>query len=271
MATPRPCGGAAHNTVQVGGHTLEYVEIGGTEPALVFLHEGLGSVSLWRDFPARIAQATGRRTVVYSRHGYGQSSVLETPFGADYMHLEGRKTLPALLRVLEIDTPVLIGHSDGGSIALIAAGQPDTSFSGLVVMAPHVFVEPVSLSSIQKAGEVFATTNLAERMAKHHRDPERTFRGWHDVWLSDAFRDWNIEDCLAGITCPVLAIQGNDDEYGTRAQVDAVAAGVSGPCSVHILDACRHAPHQDQADLTAGLISRFISGPVKKDAADGER
>ena len=260
MSDPRPPRTENDRAIlTASGRTLEYTDCPGADPALVFLHEGLGSISLWRGFPERIAQRTGRRCVVYSRYGYGQSSVLDAPFEADYMHVEGRETLPEILAALGLDRPILIGHSDGGSIALIAAGMTGIPFSGLVAIAPHVFVEPISIASIQRAGELFRTTNLAERMAKHHRDPDRTFSGWHDVWLSDAFRSWNIEACLPRIDCPVLAIQGRDDEYGTEAQVNAVAKGVSGPCSVHILDACRHAPHLEQADRTADLVGDFVT------------
>ena len=180
---------------------LEYEwtgEPGPGKPPLVFLHEGLGSLRQWRDFPMRVANATGCAALVYSRYGYGQSDVLQEPRTPSFMHDEALRSLPELLSSLKIVAPVLVGHSDGASIALRA----------------------------------FETTDLSQRLAKYHRDRERTFRGWNDVWLSPAFRDWNIEDCLAGVRCPVLAIQGEDDEYGTMAQLDAIARGVSGPCLV---------------------------------------
>lgn len=249
--------------VQIDGHELEYQLIPAHQinrPTLVLLHEGLGSVSMWRDFPARLAAATGCRTLVYSRHGYGQSDVLEASFTTDFMHHEGRDVLPQLLAALDIERPVLVGHSDGASIALLHAGDDRHEIAGLVVMAPHCFVEDVSIRSIEAAKRAFETTDLPARLAKYHRDVRRTFYGWNDIWLHPDFRAWNIEDCLAGIRCPILAIQGVDDEYGTMAQIEAIAARAGAAPEVELLKLadCRHSPHRDQAQAVVDAVVRFV-------------
>jgi pimeloyl-ACP methyl ester carboxylesterase len=234
---------------------LEIKEIAGAEPALVFLHEGLGSVRLWRDFPDRLAAATGRRALVYSRAGHGDSYVPDAPRTPRFMHEEALDVLPGLLEAHGIERPVLVGHSDGGSIALIHASRHPVT--GLVVLAPHVFVEDLSVASIAEARDTFETTDLRDRMARHHRDAEATFRLWNDIWLAPEFRDWNIEDVLAGVTAPVLAIQGAHDQYGTLAQIDAIAAGVGGPFERAVLDA-RHAPHLEAPEETLRAATEFI-------------
>lgn len=246
--------------VEVCGRRLEVECVGGdaTRPTLVLLHEGLGSISMWRDFPARVAAATGCPAVVYSRYGYGQSDLLEAPFGVDYMHREALETLPELLAKLGIERLILVGHSDGASIALIYAGS-GARIAGLIALAPHVFVEDISVASIAAAKVAFETTELPEKLARHHADPRRTFYRWHDIWLHPDFRRWNIEAHLAGIRCPVLAIQGADDEYGTMAQVEAIARAVSGPCEVVKLEACGHSPHRDRPEETLAAISRFVA------------
>jgi pimeloyl-ACP methyl ester carboxylesterase len=234
---------------------IEAKEIAGADPALVFLHEGLGSVGLWRDFPDRLARATGRRALIYSRAGHGNSAVPERPRTPRFMHDEALDVLPPLLREHGIERPVLVGHSDGGSIALIHASRhPD---SRLVLLAPHVFVEDLSVASIAEARETFETTDLRERMARHHRDAEATFRLWNDIWLAPEFRDWNIEDVLPAITAPVLAIQGEHDQYGTLAQIDAIEAGVSGPFQRAVLNA-RHAPHLEAPEETLRIAAEFV-------------
>jgi pimeloyl-ACP methyl ester carboxylesterase len=251
--------------VNVCGRRLEVERIGGdaTRPALVFLHEGLGSVSMWRDFPARVAAATGCPVVVYSRYGYGQSDRLEAPFAVDYMHREALETLPELLAALGIERPVLVGHSDGASIALIHAGARD-GLAGLVVLAPHVFVEDISVKSIAEAKVAFETTELPEKLARHHADARRTFYGWNDIWLHPDFRRWNIEAFLPAIRCPVLAIQGVDDEYGTMAQVEAIARTVGGACEIVKLEACGHSPHRDQPEPTLAAIARFVAALLQR-------
>lgn len=248
--------------VTVGGRQLEYQLIPAHQinrPTLVLLHEGLGSVAMWRDFPARLAAVTGCRTLAYSRYGYGQSDVLEAAFDVDFMHREAREALPELLATLQIESPVLVGHSDGGSIALLHAGDGRFDPAGLVLMAPHCFVEDVSIRSIAAAKVAFETTDLPARLAKYHRDARRTFYGWNDIWLKPEFRNWNIEDCLATIRCPILAIQGEDDEYGTMAQIEAIAAQTVASPGVELLKLadCRHSPHRDQTQAVIKAIQAF--------------
>jgi pimeloyl-ACP methyl ester carboxylesterase len=249
------------SSVTIRGRRLEVRRIAGAgagAPTLVFLHEGLGSISMWRDFPARAAQASGCPALVYSRAGYGNSDAVRAPRAVRYMHDEALETLPRLLEELGVREPVLVGHSDGASIALIYAGALDR-VKGLVVMAPHVFVEDVGVASIARAKAAFETTDLRERLARHHADPEAAFRGWNDVWLHPDFRAWNIEEYLSGIDCPVLAIQGFDDEYGTMAQIDAVARQVSGPVELLRLDRCGHSPHRDQPAAVLEAMTRFLA------------
>lgn len=244
--------------VTAAGRRIEYEWIEGGEPALVFLHEGLGSIRQWRDFPARLAQATGRRALVYNRYGYGDSEVLqEERVGVDFMHREALQSLPDLLEKLSVKNPVLVGHSDGASIALIYAGAGHPA-RGVAAMAPHVFVEDLSIRSIEEAKRQFETTDLPERLGRYHRDPRRTFRLWNDVWLDPQFRRWNIEEYLAGIRCPVMAIQGEDDEYGTMAQLDAIRNRVAGPCELVKLARCGHSPHRDQPDRSLAALERFV-------------
>ncbi len=241
--------------MKAGGFELEAVEIAGAEPALVFLHEGLGSVALWRDFPERLASLSGRRALIYSRAGHGQSDVPSGDRTPAFMHEEALEVLPELLRVAGVERPVLVGHSDGGSIALIYASQHPVS--GLILLAPHVFVEDVTVASIEEARETFATTDLGSRMARYHRDAERTFRLWNDIWLAPEFRAWNIEDVLAGVTAPTLLIQGEHDQYGTLAQIDAIERGISGDVTRVVLDA-RHAPHLEAPEETLKAATDFL-------------
>jgi pimeloyl-ACP methyl ester carboxylesterase len=247
--------------VTCAGHALEYEWLdaaGPGKPTLVFLHEGLGSIRQWRDFPLQVAKATGCRTLLYSRYGYGQSDVLAEPrVDVRFMHREALEALPDLLAKLAIERPVLVGHSDGASIALIYAGAGH-AVRGLALMAPHVFVEPVCVTSIRKASVAFASSDLAQRLGKYHRDPRKTFHLWADVWLDPAFLNWNIEEYLPAIACPVLAIQGEEDEYGTMAQVEAIRRGVRGACELVKLPACGHAPFRDQPQATLEAMTRFI-------------
>jgi len=243
--------------IHAGGHALECELIEGAEPALVFLHEGLGSIKLWRDFPAKVAKATGRKALVYDRYGYGASDVLrEEKVGVRFMHQEALEALPELLEATKIEKPVLIGHSDGASIALIYSGSHEVN--GLVVLAPHVFIEKFNLESIRRIRATFETTDLPQRFAKYHTDPRRTFYLWNDAWLDPAFETWNIEEYLPGITCPVLAIQGENDEYGTMAQLDAIRRQVKGPCELLKLKDCGHSPHRDQPEKTLNAVLNFL-------------
>jgi pimeloyl-ACP methyl ester carboxylesterase len=247
--------------VTIAGRSLEYEWIdaaGPGKPTLVFLHEGLGSIGQWRAFPLQVVKSTGCRALLYSRYGYGQSAVLrEAQAGVRFMHREALESLPALLAALEVAEPILVGHSDGASIALIHAGA-GYPVRALALMAPHVFVEPVCVSSIAKARQDFETTDLAERLGRYHRDPRKTFHLWADAWLDPEFLQWNIEEYLTGVHCPVLAIQGEDDEYGSMQQLERIRRGVRGPCELLELPACGHAPFRDQPQATLDAMTRFI-------------
>jgi pimeloyl-ACP methyl ester carboxylesterase len=247
--------------VTAGGHRLEYERLDGAadRPTLVLLHEGLGSVALWRDFPAKLAQATGAPIVVYSRHGYGQSEALAAPRAPDYMHDEALVVLPELRQALGLEDVVLVGHSDGASIALIHAGSGHWPVRALVLEAPHVFVEDASVASIAAAREAYRTTDLRLRLERYHADVDSAFRGWNDAWLDPAFRDWNIEAYLPGVRCPMLAIQGEDDEYGTLAQIVALKRGVGGRFEKLVLTGCKHSPHRDQEQAVLLAMAEFVA------------
>jgi pimeloyl-ACP methyl ester carboxylesterase len=246
------------------GRSVAYEWIGTStsgKPALVFLHEGLGSIRQWRDFPAKVAAATGCRALVYDRYGYGQSDVLaERKRSVRFMHDEALEALPDLLKSLQVENPLLIGHSDGASIALIHAGAGH-AVRGVVAMAPHVFIEPLCLDSIVTAAQAFETGDLGEKLGRYHRDARKTFYGWADVWLDGGFKSWDIrDDYLPHIKCPVLAVQGTDDLYGTMAQLDEVARRVKGPCELMKLKDCGHAPFREQPEKTLAAVTRFVAG-----------
>ncbi len=248
--------------VEAAGRSISYEWIDGearAAPVLVFLHEGLGSIRQWRDFPARLAAATRCRALVYDRYGYGQSEVLqEERRSVRFMHDEALLALPQIREKLKLEDCILVGHSDGASIALIHAGAGHRA-RGVAVMAPHVFIEPVCLSSIEKAKRSFETGDLPARLGRYHRDARRTFYGWADVWTEENFKRWDIrDDYLPKIDAPVLAIQGRADEYGTMAQLDEIARRVRGPCELLKLDACGHAPFRDQPEATLAALERFI-------------
>jgi pimeloyl-ACP methyl ester carboxylesterase len=242
--------------LHANGHRLEYRRIPGEAPTLVFLHEGLGSVALWKDFPDAVAAATGNEAFVYSRHGYGASDGFDAPLTPDYMHREAFEMLPEVLDAASISRPLLIGHSDGASIALMYASQYPVQ--GLVLMGGHVFVEDLTLASIAALIPSFAESDLAERFDRYHSDGATTFRRWTDAWLDPAFRNWNIEDYLSSVTAPVLVIQGEDDEFGTVAQVRAIESQVSGLASSILLPDCGHSPHVDQRDAVISAIRQFV-------------
>ncbi|WP_265949798.1 alpha/beta fold hydrolase [Dechloromonas sp. A34] len=240
---------------------LEYRDIPATNegrPTLLLLHEGLGCVAMWRDFPAKLAAATGCQVVTWSRAGYGGSQPYPEARTLRYMHREAEAALPALLAALSIEHPVLIGHSDGGSIALLfAAAFPEVP-RGIAVMAPHEFVEEVTLAGIRAARTAWETTDLAKKMARyHHEQTARVFSDWNDTWLSPDFRNWNIEACLANIRCPVLAIQGEDDEYATMRQIEVIAERVPGATLLK-LPHCGHSPQRDQEAAVLAALEAFI-------------
>ncbi|MFO1306686.1 MAG: alpha/beta hydrolase [Burkholderiales bacterium] len=250
---------------------IEYAWVGPADgPTVVFLHEGLGSVSMWRDFPARLCEALGMRGLVYSRPGYGRS----TPRAAgerwrvDFMHVQAREVLPALLEALRVPPhPWLFGHSDGASIALIYAATFPAVPAGVVALAPHLFVEDVSVASIEAIRKTYLATDLRARLARHHDDPDSAFFGWNDIWLDTAFRAWSIEAGMEHIRCPVLAIQGEDDEYGTMAQVDRIAALVPAARLLK-LSACGHSPQRDQPQRVIDAFGEFLRDRVT-DGASG--
>ena len=249
--------------VTVGDDRLEVLRIAPERsgPTAVFLHEGLGSIAAWREFPRAVADQLGAPALVYSRKGYGRSSALTAPRPLDYLQREAWHVLPALLTALKIEKPVLIGHSDGGSIALLYATRFEPR--AIAVMAPHVFVEDVTLDGVRVTREAWDAGGLRERIARVHDDPDGAFLGWNDAWLDPAFSHWNIEADLATIRCPVLAIQGVDDQYGTMEQLDRIARAVRTPCTLLKLEGCGHAPQRDQPraviDAIAGLY-RAVAG-----------
>jgi pimeloyl-ACP methyl ester carboxylesterase len=224
---------------------------------IVMLHEGLGSMSMWRDFPERLATATGCRTLVYSRHGYGRSTPLDRPRTVDYLHEEARIWLPAILERLDIRRPLLFGHSDGASIALIHAARPQSDVCAVVALAPHVKVEDITVRSIAQTKGAYGSTNLRDRLGRYHADVDSTFWGWNRIWLDPEFRSWNIEGLLSSIRCPVLAIQGEDDEYGTMDQIESIGRGAAA-ATLLALPACRHSPHLDQPEAVIEATRRFL-------------
>lgn len=252
-------------SVEISAGRIEYRWVGhrGTAlhdaalPVLVFLHEGLGCVALWKDFPDSVAAATGLPALVYSRIGYGGSDPCALPRPLTYMHHEGEAVLPELLAALGVQRHILVGHSDGASIALIYAGAAHRDgLLGITAMAPHVFCEDVSVASIRAAGKAYAEGDLRQRLAKYHGDNvDCAFRGWCDAWLDPAFIRWNIEDYVDRITVPVQVIQGQDDEYGTVAQVESIARRTR--AETLMLPACGHSPQRDQLDSSLRAIHAF--------------
>ena len=244
---------------------LEYAWVGdpGAAIDMVFLHEGLGSLSMWRDFPQRLCDAGGFRGLVFSRYGYGRSTPRPAPekWPVDFMHVHAREVLPQVFRKLGLDAdgrcPWLFGHSDGGSIAIIYAASFPRAAAGIVAVAPHIMVESLSIASIEAARVAYLETDLKSRLARHHADPDSAFFGWNDVWLDRRFRDWSIEAMLPAITCPLLALQGTDDEYGTLAQIRGIAARCP-QTEMAALDRCGHSPHRDRPDEVIRLVTAFV-------------
>lgn len=249
--------------LRVGGQQLEYAWHGPhpeEAPTVVFLHEGLGCVSAWRDFPARVAEAAGCGALVYSRAGYGGSDPAPLPRPLTFMHDEALVTLPQVLDAAGVREAILYGHSDGGSIALIhAGGVGGASVRGLVLEAPHVFVEDLSVESIARAAEDFERGGLRRALERHHgANVECAFWGWNRVWLDPDFRSWNIEDYLPSVRVPVLLIQGEADEYGTLRQVEAIRRGCPAPVQTLILPDCGHSPHRERPQRTLEAVAPFI-------------
>jgi pimeloyl-ACP methyl ester carboxylesterase len=232
-------------------------------PLIVFLHEGLGSIAMWGDWPDRLCEATGCRGLVFSRYGYGNSALrtMGQKWPIDYMEQEATDILPALFEVLGIDVaidkPILFGHSDGGTIALLHAAAFPSSVAAIVTVAPHVFVEEIGMARIAHLRQTYATGKLRGKLRPFHRDPDSVFRGWSDLWLSEEFRSWSITGLLPAIACPVLAVQGEQDQYGTLEQVYAIQRLVP-QTQLVILDDCRHVPHQDQPQTLLNAVAAFV-------------
>lgn len=244
-----------------------------TAPVIVFLHEGLGSVAMWKDFPQRLCDALGWHGLVYSRPGYGRSTprpASET-WGPDFMHRQARELLPALLQALGLSGPEapplwLFGHSDGGSIALLHAAQASSHLSGAIVLAPHILVEDISVRSIEAARQAYESGSLRAGLARYHDDPDSAFWGWNGIWLNPAFRDWNITAELGQIRCPVLAVQGLDDEYGTLEQIRGIARQAPHTQRLELPD-CGHSPHRDQPEALIAAVQTFVAKhPVRPPA-----
>ncbi len=249
--------------IQVNGAGIEVQRLPGPDgrrrAPIIFLHEGLGSVAMWRDWPARVCADTGRAGIVYSRRGYGLSDPVPDVRGAgrlgpDYMHREAYEVLPELLRQLGIESPVLLGHSDGGTIALLYASR--FPVNACIVMAPHVIVEDRSVESIAAARQAYESGELKERLQRYHADVDVAFWQWNDIWLAPAFRDFDIRAQCRLITAPVLAIQGEDDPYGTLRQIDEIVP--AGPLTKEVLPRCGHSPHRDQPELATQAIVGFL-------------
>jgi pimeloyl-ACP methyl ester carboxylesterase len=248
-------------TYIVDGKRLEALEIAARlpdRPTIVMLHEGLGSVAHWKDFPDRVAAETGAAVFVYSRYGHGSSDLLAEPRPVSYMHREAEIVLPSLLQQTGIDRPILVGQSDGASIALIYGGKFPDSPTALILEAPHVFVEDLSVQSIAQTKTAYETTDLPRKLGRYHQDVDSTFWGWNNIWLDPRFRSWNIESYLNSIRCPVLVLQGEDDEYGTTRQVAAIQAKLPS-AEVLMLPNCKHAPHRDQPEATLARIKEFLA------------
>ncbi len=257
-------------TITAGGARLECRWWGApncTDPTLVLLHEGLGCVAMWREFPALLHRRTGLRVFAYTGAASGGSAPAGLPRRVDYMHVEGREVAGAVLDAAGIDDAVLVGHSDGASIAIVhageQAGEPAPRIRALVLFAPHVFCEDVGIASIRAAGCAFRSGGLRERLARYHGDQvDDAFFGWHDAWLRPGFRQWSIEAFFPGITAPVLLIQGERDAYGSAAQLDAIERGVAGPVTRRWLEDCGHAPHRERPGETLDAIEAFLAGVV---------
>lgn len=231
------------------------------QPLVVFLHEGLGSVAMWKDWPAKLCEAAGCRGLVFSRYGYGASTPRphDEAWQPDYLHVQAREALPAFLEALGLqrEKPVLFGHSDGGTIALLYAAMYPDRVNAIVVAAPHIFVEDKTVASIRQAREIYLQTDLADKLQRYHRDPESAFWAWNDAWLNADFRNWNIESCLPDIACPVLAMQGDSDEYASLEQIYGIQRGAV-QTQLFVIPQCGHSPHRDQPERVMEATVAFI-------------
>jgi pimeloyl-ACP methyl ester carboxylesterase len=257
--------------IAVRGHALEArwwneAQREQTEP-IVLLHEGLGSVTLWREFPEALAIAADRAVFAYSRRGHGGSDRPAAPHTARFMHEEAIEWLPEVLDAAGLGRAILLGHSDGASIALVFAATFPKRAAALVLEAPHVFVEDVSVASIVRMKREYETTSLRARLARYHADVDTAFHGWNDVWLAPEFRDWNLEEYLPRVTAPTLVIQGEQDEYGTLRQVAAIVRQVAGSVETLILPDCGHAPHRDQPQRVIAAVAEFLT--AREDSVPG--
>ncbi len=261
------------NWIAAGGRKLECRTWGGSpadKPTIVLLHEGLGSIGLWRSFPEKLAERTGYCVFAYSRGGYGQSGPVPLPRPLDYMTREAVEVLPQVLGAIGFKRGILLGHSDGASIAAIYAGSvKDFRVRGLCLISPHFFTEPEGLSSIAEAKVQYETGDLRQRLARHHADVDNAFWGWNGAWLDPGFKSWNIEDGVAYIRVPVLAIQGRQDQYGTLAQIEALAKGSYAPVDAEILENCKHSPHIEQPERTLEVVSDFLARLDRIEACQG--
>jgi pimeloyl-ACP methyl ester carboxylesterase len=258
---------AHHTSVIVDGKRLEVAEYPSPNrdaPAIVLLHEGLGSISMWRNFPLRLAQLTGSRVIAYSRYGHGRSDAIHEPRPVDFMHHEAEVVLPEFLERMAAHQPILLGHSDGGSIALFYAAVHPGAVKALILEAPHVFVEELTVRSIAKLRDAYGEntsqgkTGLRAKLARHHDHPDEMFHTWTEIWLDPSFRNWNIEDRLEAVRCPLLLIQGQEDQYGTQAQIEAITGRIS-HATTQIMPDCGHSLHRDQPDATLKAICEFVS------------
>jgi len=244
----------------VDGRWLEAARIEARDPRLptiVMLHEGLGSIAHWKEFPRLLAEVTGAGVFLYSRYGHGGSDTLQEPRSVAYMHREAQIVLPEVLRQAKIERPVILGQSDGASIAVINAGAFPDCVRGLILEAPHVFVEDITVTSIARAREIYNQTDLPQRLGRYHANVDALFWGWNNIWLDPAFRSWNIESFLDSIRCPVLVIQGDQDEYATVKQIEAIQRRIPSAHAI-IMENCGHAPHQGQQQATILAIRQFV-------------
>jgi pimeloyl-ACP methyl ester carboxylesterase len=246
-------------TVTIEGRRIETVDLpgDGARAPIVMLHEGLGSVGLWRDFPTALSHATGRRVIAFSRFAHGHSEPAPWPRDVTgFHHREAFETLPALLAAVEVSEPLLVGHSDGASIALIYAGRHPVS--GLALLAPHVFVEEIGVEAIRETRRNYEAGDLRERMLRHHDDPDAAFWGWCEMWLDPAFLAWNLHAEIPRVSAPMLLIQGSEDPYGTLEHIDRIEAGTRGPVTRVVLGG-GHSPHLEHAEAVVGSIATFAS------------